>query len=155
MDFCEPALSCDAIKRDPHLGAPNIVTPNMRPWRVCSDLTQVKTMMRCEFWPARRRPHLRGGAAGLLAAVLFFGVLPRSALADDSVAPTAPGDCAVDAAMASFCIPRHTGKSPVNMAFVDGSVSYVGLRQLWQLPWSVTFTTGGPTLVPSWMKGYN
>jgi prepilin-type N-terminal cleavage/methylation domain-containing protein/prepilin-type processing-associated H-X9-DG protein len=70
-------------------------------------------------------------------------------------APTAPGDCAVDAAMASFCIPRHTGKSPVNMAFVDGSVSYVGLRQLWQLPWSVTFTTGGPTLVPSWMKGYN
>ena len=42
-----------------------------------------------------------------------------------------------------------------SLAFVDGSVSYVGLRQLWQLPCSVTFTTGGPTLVPSWMKGYN
>jgi len=49
-------------------------------------------MMRCEFWPERRRPQLRGGAAGLLAAVLFFGVLPRSALADDPVVAPEGGD---------------------------------------------------------------
>ncbi|MGC9943684.1 MAG: prepilin-type N-terminal cleavage/methylation domain-containing protein [Verrucomicrobiota bacterium] len=70
--------------------------------------------------------------------------------------PTASGDCAVDAALPSFCIPRHTGKSPVNMGFIDGSVSSVGLRQLWQLPWSKTFDpTKGPTLWPTWLKSYN
>ncbi len=49
-------------------------------------------MMRCQLWPGCRAPHLRGGAAALAAAVLFCGVLPRSALADDAVASTGPGD---------------------------------------------------------------
>ncbi len=31
LDFCEPALSCGAIKRDPPMGVPSVITPNMRP----------------------------------------------------------------------------------------------------------------------------
>jgi len=70
--------------------------------------------------------------------------------------PTASGECAVDAAMPSFCIPRHTGRAPLNMAFIDGSVSFVGLRQIWQLPWSVNFNPAqGPALWPTWLKAYN
>ncbi|HKI69011.1 MAG TPA: prepilin-type N-terminal cleavage/methylation domain-containing protein, partial [Verrucomicrobiae bacterium] len=53
--------------------------------------------------------------------------------------PLHPGDCAVSAEMQSFCIPRHSGRKPINMAFIDGSVGEVGLRQLWQLPWSKTY----------------
>ena len=49
-------------------------------------------MMRCESRPECRRPHLRGGAAGVLAAMLFFGILPRGARADDPVTPSQPGD---------------------------------------------------------------
>jgi prepilin-type N-terminal cleavage/methylation domain-containing protein len=70
--------------------------------------------------------------------------------------PIAPGDCAVGAAMGSFCVPRHTGRTPINMAFIDNSVSKVGLRELWTLPWSQTFDpTKGPVLWPLWLKGYN
>jgi prepilin-type N-terminal cleavage/methylation domain-containing protein/prepilin-type processing-associated H-X9-DG protein len=70
--------------------------------------------------------------------------------------PLHSGDCAVGASMPSFCIPRHNGRNPLNMAFVDGSVSSVGLNQLWQLPWSKTFDpTQGPHLWPTWMKSYN
>jgi hypothetical protein len=72
--------------------------------------------------------------------------------------PAHKGDCPVGANMPSFCIPRHTGRSPLDMAFIDGSVSGVGLRQLWQLPWSKTYDTA---LVPPnvdktvWLKSYN
>jgi prepilin-type N-terminal cleavage/methylation domain-containing protein len=70
--------------------------------------------------------------------------------------PTAPGDCAVGAAMGSFCVPRHSGRTPIDMTFIDNSVSKVGLRELWSLPWSQTFDpTKGPVLWPVWLKGYN
>lgn len=70
--------------------------------------------------------------------------------------PTAAGECNVGDAMGSFCIPRHTGRYPINMAFVDGSVNEMGLKQLWQLPWSTTFNpTLGPKIWPAWLKNYN
>jgi prepilin-type N-terminal cleavage/methylation domain-containing protein/prepilin-type processing-associated H-X9-DG protein len=70
--------------------------------------------------------------------------------------PPAPGTCNVGDELPSFSIPRHSGRNPADMAFIDGSVSFVGLRQLWILPWSQTFnTTVGITLVPNWMKAYN
>jgi prepilin-type N-terminal cleavage/methylation domain-containing protein len=70
--------------------------------------------------------------------------------------PTAPGSVNVGDEMASFCIPRHAGRNPINMACVDGSVHQMGLRQLWTLHWSRTFdTTKGLTLVPVWLKAYN
>ena len=70
--------------------------------------------------------------------------------------PIAPGTVNVGDEMPSFCIPRHGGRNPINMTFIDGSVSQVGLRQLWTLPWSKTFNVNqGITLVPSWLKAYN
>ena len=70
--------------------------------------------------------------------------------------PVHPGDCNVGDEMPSFCIPRHNGRNPLNMAFIDGSVSAAGLRQLWQLPWSKTYDpTQAPALVPAWLKSYN
>jgi len=70
--------------------------------------------------------------------------------------PTHAGDCPVGGAMSSFCIPRHSSRTPVNMAFIDASVNPVGLRELWQLPWSKTFDPSkGPTLWPVWIKAYN
>ena len=66
------------------------------------------------------------------------------------------GDSDVDSTTASFCTVRHSGRSPSNMAFVDGSVSSVGLRQLWQLPWSQTYDPTTETFPwPLWLKAYN
>jgi prepilin-type N-terminal cleavage/methylation domain-containing protein/prepilin-type processing-associated H-X9-DG protein len=58
--------------------------------------------------------------------------------------------------MTVFCIPRHTGKKPVNLAFADNSVRIVGLKQLWQLPWSATYNVNGPSpRWPVWLNGFN
>ena len=69
--------------------------------------------------------------------------------------PIAPGVCAVDATMPCFCIARHPGRSPEDMVFVDGSASSVGLRQLWQLPWSKHWVPPKSVLWPSWLYSYN
>ena len=69
--------------------------------------------------------------------------------------PYPAGSCAVDAAMPCFCIPRHPGRNPINMAFIDGSVQEVGLRQLWQLPWSNNWVPSSSILWPSWLLSYN
>jgi prepilin-type processing-associated H-X9-DG protein len=69
--------------------------------------------------------------------------------------PTGPGVCPVGALMASFCIPRHQGRIPVNMTFIDGSVSPVGLRQLWGLPWSKNWAPSSSILWPKWLLSYN
>jgi prepilin-type N-terminal cleavage/methylation domain-containing protein/prepilin-type processing-associated H-X9-DG protein len=64
------------------------------------------------------------------------------------------GEVGVDDEIPSFCLPRHPGRSPVNMAFPDGSVRNVGLRELWSLQWSKTWVT--PTeRWPSWLLSYN
>jgi prepilin-type N-terminal cleavage/methylation domain-containing protein/prepilin-type processing-associated H-X9-DG protein len=69
--------------------------------------------------------------------------------------PTQNGNCDVDALMGSFCVPRHPGRSPIDMTFVDGSVSPVGLRQLWQLPWSKGYIPPSSVLWPKWLLAYN
>jgi prepilin-type N-terminal cleavage/methylation domain-containing protein len=70
--------------------------------------------------------------------------------------PLHSGDCPVGGAMASFCIPRHTGRAPLDMAFIDGSVSTVGLRQIWQLPWSRTYDPSQVNFSwPKWLNSYN
>jgi len=69
--------------------------------------------------------------------------------------PNFSGACAVGATMASFCIPRHTSKSPLDMAFIDDSVRNTGLKELWTLPWSKTFDPTTETFPwPKWLNGY-
>lgn len=69
--------------------------------------------------------------------------------------PGHAGDCPVAATMPCFCIARHPGRSPQMMTFVDGSVSSVGLRQLWQLPWSKNWVPSSNILWPRWLLSYN
>jgi prepilin-type N-terminal cleavage/methylation domain-containing protein len=69
--------------------------------------------------------------------------------------PTQSGMCAVDANMPSFVIPRHPGRNPLDMAFIDGSVHQVGLKQLWTFPWSTVFDTTYQPRWQSWMSSYN
>jgi prepilin-type N-terminal cleavage/methylation domain-containing protein/prepilin-type processing-associated H-X9-DG protein len=93
--------------------------------------------------------------APLFADCVWPGSNPTPNGPNDSY-PNHAGDCAVGAAMGSFDIPRHSGRSPLDMAFVDGSVSQVGLREIWQLPWSKIYDPNKvSTLVPSWLKAYN
>jgi len=69
--------------------------------------------------------------------------------------PTQSGDCVKDIDMQNFCIPRHGGRTPLNMTFIDGSVGPVGLKQLWQLPWSRTFDPSQANFPwPKWLNGY-
>ena len=95
--------------------------------------------------------------AGRVASAPLFGdcVWQGTNPNPNDAPPTAPGTCAVAAAMPCFCIPRHPGRSPENMAFVDGSVNSVGLRQLWQLPWSKNWKPSSTILWPSWLYAYN
>jgi len=98
--------------------------------------------------------------APLIADCVYQGSNPHQVNtpggATKDMPPTVSGDCGVGDEMPSFCIPRHSGRAPLDMAFIDGSVSTVGLRQLWQLPWSRTFdTTQVPNLWPKWLKAYN
>ena len=57
--------------------------------------------------------------------------------------------------MKNFCIDRH--KHAINISFMDGSVSKVGLKDLWKLKWHKNFDTEGPwtkpdAAWPEWMK---
>jgi prepilin-type N-terminal cleavage/methylation domain-containing protein len=97
-------------------------------------------------------------AAGKFAEAPLFSdcVWQGSNPTPEDPAPTSPGQCNVDASMASFCIPRHNGRNPIDMAFINGSVREAGLRELWTLPWSKNYDpTKVITLWPVWLKGYN
>jgi len=59
--------------------------------------------------------------------------------------------------MSNFSIPRHTGRSPLDVSFADSSVRNVGIKELWTLPWSRTFNTAYMSSLnswPAWMGGY-
>ncbi|HTQ50423.1 MAG TPA: prepilin-type N-terminal cleavage/methylation domain-containing protein [Candidatus Acidoferrales bacterium] len=89
----------------------------------------------------------------LFADCAWEGATPNPTDSVDAPA-TAPGIVNVGDAIPAFCLPRHPGRTPVNMAFPDGSVSNVGLRQLWSLNWSRTWVT--PTeRWPNWLLSYN
>jgi prepilin-type N-terminal cleavage/methylation domain-containing protein/prepilin-type processing-associated H-X9-DG protein len=89
----------------------------------------------------------------LFADCAWEGTNPNPTDANDQ--PQAlSGEVNVGDEMPSFCLPRHPGRMPVNMAFPDGSVSAVGLRQLWSLPWSKTWVTPSERW-PTWLLSYN
>jgi len=97
----------------------------------------------------------RFAGAPLFADCVWQGSNPTPNGPNDQP-PLHSGDCNVGASMGSFAIARHGGRNPTDMAFVDGSVNYMGLRQLWTLPWSRTYNPAlAPTLWPLWIKNYN
>jgi prepilin-type N-terminal cleavage/methylation domain-containing protein/prepilin-type processing-associated H-X9-DG protein len=59
--------------------------------------------------------------------------------------------------MANFCLPRHSGRSPVNMSFMDTSVRSVGLKELWGLQWYINWQAPSiPSYAwPAWINAYN
>lgn len=72
-----------------------------------------------------------------------------------------PFPCGCRDSVRRFCIDRHDGY--VNIAFLDGSVRRIGLKQLWTLKWHRTYVTanewtlaGGvkPTDWPEWMQSF-
>jgi prepilin-type N-terminal cleavage/methylation domain-containing protein/prepilin-type processing-associated H-X9-DG protein len=71
-------------------------------------------------------------------------------------APQYQGECGAFDEIPSFCIPRHPGRNPVNMTYVDGSVRPTGLKQLWQMPWSRTYDPSqAVSKFYAWMNSYN
>jgi prepilin-type N-terminal cleavage/methylation domain-containing protein len=72
--------------------------------------------------------------------------------------PPQPGTQVGMAGMDEFAIPRHPGKRPVVLVFVDGSARIVGLHELFKLKWSTTFDTTYRTATtkgwPQWMSDY-
>jgi prepilin-type N-terminal cleavage/methylation domain-containing protein/prepilin-type processing-associated H-X9-DG protein len=66
-----------------------------------------------------------------------------------------PGVQGTPADMSNFSIPRHAGKRPVNIAFIDSSVRPVGLHEMYQLNWSQIYdTTATLPPFPKWMNSY-
>lgn len=95
----------------------------------------------------------RAPNAPLFADCAWQGTNPGPTDSEDKP-ETAPGTVNVDDEIPSFALPRHPGRNPVDMTFPDGSVTGVGLRQLWSLPWSKTWVTPNERW-PSWMLSYN
>jgi len=99
------------------------------------------------------------GTAGVVKDVPVFAdcIWDGSEPKDTDALPTGPGLQNTASDMSDFCIPRHQGKRPVNMAFVDSSVRIVGLKELYRLKWSTTFDTTYQDQVnrwPAWMNSY-
>jgi hypothetical protein len=71
--------------------------------------------------------------------------------------PASPGFQSVTDDMSNFAIPRHEGDKPVNVTFLDSSVSATGLKQLWRLKWNTTFDITYQDKInkwPAWMAKY-
>jgi prepilin-type N-terminal cleavage/methylation domain-containing protein len=69
--------------------------------------------------------------------------------------PSVPNQQNQNADLSNFCIIRHpNNKKPTTMAFLDSSVRYVGLKQLWTLNWNPNFDIGATHRWPLWMNAY-
>jgi prepilin-type N-terminal cleavage/methylation domain-containing protein/prepilin-type processing-associated H-X9-DG protein len=89
--------------------------------------------------------------APVFADCIWDGGEPK----DTDTPPLGPGLQIEGIDMTNFSIPRHSGKKPLNMTFVDGSVSIVGLKELWGLPWSKIFDPTKEHIRNwGWMDGY-
>jgi len=70
-----------------------------------------------------------------------------------TVGAGSPGSSGQASGMSSFCIPRHQSRKPLDVCFADSSVQKVGLKQLWSLQWSRTFTNK-VIFWPQWLNSY-
>jgi len=94
-----------------------------------------------------------GANVPLFADSIWDGSQPKHT---DEKPPQA-GTQIVGQDMTDFCIPRHSGKKPQDMSFVDGSVRIVGLKELYRLKWNPAFDIAYQDQLnrwPAWMNGY-
>ena len=71
--------------------------------------------------------------------------------------PNQPGFQSITDDRSNYSIPRHEGARPVNLSFLDSSVSATGLKQLWRLKWNTKFDTTYQDRFnhwPAWMAKY-
>ncbi len=108
------------------------------------------------YW--RKMGALRNGdTIPLFADCLWDGTGPTPA----DIPPTTRGKMfqknALNEYMAPFCMPRHSGRSPINMVFMDTSVRGVGVKELWGLQWYKDWKTPSiPSYAwPAWINAYN
>jgi prepilin-type N-terminal cleavage/methylation domain-containing protein/prepilin-type processing-associated H-X9-DG protein len=99
------------------------------------------------------------GTAGLSQNVPVFAdcIWDGSQPKHNDPLPNGPGIQNTASDMSDFCIPRHGGRRPLNMAFVDNSVRNTGLKELYRLHWSTVFDITYQDKVnkwPKWMNGY-
>jgi prepilin-type N-terminal cleavage/methylation domain-containing protein/prepilin-type processing-associated H-X9-DG protein len=124
----------NAWTHNPPLGRPGLLTPNIPEnyWRKMSVAG-------------------RGDAIPVFADCLWDGTDPLHT----DVPAAKPGR--QDSSMTSFCIPRHAGRQPVNVSFLDASVRSVGLKELWRLKWNPKFDTSFAdtrNAWPAWIQSY-
>jgi prepilin-type N-terminal cleavage/methylation domain-containing protein/prepilin-type processing-associated H-X9-DG protein len=100
---------------------------------------------------------IRFSAAGNLTTAPVFadciwdGTTPN----ETDAPPTSKGWQSSDG-LCEFALARHGGRNPANVAFLDGSARFVGLKQIWTLRWTTQWAWDPATARwPSWMGGYN
>ena len=112
-----------------------------------------------DYWGYWRKLTVAGKYANapLFGDCMYEGTDPHQ----DDTFPPGPGQQALppeaqSSNMSNYDIPRHSGKKPIDMTFIDGSVNTVGIQEIWTLPWSITYDTTyyGKRIIPAWMKGY-
>jgi len=100
------------------------------------------------------------GAAASGKDVPMFGdcVWQGTSVTETDPLPSQPGTQLGSGGMQDFSIPRHPGKRPVVLVFVDGSARNVGIHELYKLKWSTTFDTSArfqPGVKwPQWVADY-
>jgi prepilin-type N-terminal cleavage/methylation domain-containing protein/prepilin-type processing-associated H-X9-DG protein len=88
--------------------------------------------------------------APVFADSMFDGTNPFP----DDAPPTARGWQSSDG-IAEFAMPRHDGRNPINIAFLDSSVRDIGLKECWTLKWTRQWVSAPPPRWPQWMNNYN
>jgi prepilin-type N-terminal cleavage/methylation domain-containing protein/prepilin-type processing-associated H-X9-DG protein len=89
--------------------------------------------------------------APVFADCLFDGTTPD----EMDQPPTSKGWQSTDG-LCEFTLARHTGRNPMNIAFLDSSVRNVGLKEIWTLRWKTEWMIPNPLpRWPAWMNAYN
>lgn len=124
----------NAWTHNPPLGSPGIMTKNIP----------------ANYW--RKLGNSRGEPIPVFADSIWDGTAP-----EHTDPPSPQKGLQTTSLMTDFAaMPRHTGARPSNVAFVDGSVRAVGLKELWTLKWHPNFDTTYSSRFPwpAWMNSY-
>jgi prepilin-type N-terminal cleavage/methylation domain-containing protein/prepilin-type processing-associated H-X9-DG protein len=93
--------------------------------------------------------------SGMNVPVFADSIWDGSQPKHDDAKPPAAGTQIVGQDMTDFCFPRHSGRKPLNITFVDSSVRNVGLKELYRLKWNTAFDTAYQDQLNQWPKWMN